>query len=118
MAVWHTLAKTYTLYPEFSKVSISAWKLQTVKQKELKYIAQRNCMYKALFSGEELTRVNKFFGSLPILRLHTRDTLWKQRKIFHSTDASLAYSKGNENGSNGNNRTNRSAITLRHCVTL
>lgn len=51
-------------------MSISAWKLQTVKQKELKYIAQRNCMYKALFSGEELTRV-MFFGSLPTEAAHT-----------------------------------------------
>lgn len=40
------------------------------KAKELKYIAKRNCTYKALFNGKELTR--KFCESLPTEVAHTR----------------------------------------------
>ena len=74
-------------------------------------------MYKALFIVEKSLPELTSYLDLFLLRLHTWDTLWKQRKIVHSTDASPAYSNGNGNGSNGNNRTNRSEITLRYCVT-
>lgn len=70
----HIQIKSYTLYPEFSisatdKVSISAWKLRTLKQEKLQEL------YKALSSEKELTRVKKFFVSLPTEAAHTRDTL-------------------------------------------
>ena len=66
----HIQIKSYTLYPEFSvsatdKVSISAWKLRILKQEKLQEL------YKAISSGKELTRVKKFFVSLPTEAAHT-----------------------------------------------
>ena len=113
-------AKSYTLYPEFSvsatdKVSISAWKLRTLKHEKLQEL------YKALSSGKELTRVKKFFVSLPTEAAHAHETHCGSKGKICSTNASPAHSKGNGNGSNGNNRTNRSeksSQTLCHFTAL
>lgn len=60
----HIHLKSYTLYPEFKitgsdKAGISAWKLRILRQKQLQEL------HKALSSGQELTRVKRYFVSLP-----------------------------------------------------